>query len=47
MVRMYRPDTCREDDRMIDPTLCRYHMQSSLDNPNIVIGMWEVVDERR
>ena len=37
-VRMYRLDTCREDDGKIDPTLCRYGTLSSQDIPNIVIG---------
>ena len=44
---MYRPENPLQDGGMIDPTLCRYGTLSSLDIPNIVVGMWEAVDERR
>jgi hypothetical protein len=47
IVRMFRPENPSRDDGMIDPTLGRYDRLSSLDIPNIVIGMWEAVDERR
>ena len=44
---MYRPENPPRDGGMIDPTLYRYGALSSLDIANIVVGMWEAVDERR
>ncbi len=44
---MYRPENPPRDGGRIDPTLYRYGKLSSLDIPNLVVGMWEAVDERR
>jgi len=39
--------TCRQDDGTISSTLCRCGTLPNQGIPNIVIGMWEAVDERR
>ena len=44
---MYRLENPPRDGGMIDLTLYRYGAPSSPDTPNIVVGMWEAVDERR
>ena len=44
---MYRPENPSQDDGTIDPTRYRYGTLSSPDIANIVVGMWEAVDERR
>ena len=44
---MYRPENPLRDGGMIDPTLYRYGKLSGSGISNIVVGMWEAVDERR
>ena len=47
MVRIYRLENPPRDGGRIDPTLYRYGRLSIPGITDIVVGMWEAVDERR